>query len=141
MNTVQEKIAYLRGLITGADFFSKDQTAQSVWTQLLEILDHLASDVDDLREFQEEMEDYIDAIDDDLAELQEDVYGEDLDIDEDDDGWVDVVCPNCGDSVTFEEDALYDDDTEITCPHCGEVVYTGDNTVDDGDESSDTDRD
>lgn len=138
MNTVQEKIAYLRGLITGADFFGRDETAKTVWTQLLEIVEDLANEIADLQAFQEEMEEYVDAIDVDLAELQEDVYGEDLGLD--DDGWVEVVCPHCGDDVAFHEDALYDDDSEVTCPHCGEVVYTGDSIVDE-DESGEMDTD
>ncbi len=122
METVQEKLAYLRGLIAGAEFFGKDQMAKNIWNQLLEIIDDLGQEVAELRMAQEDMEDYVDAIDDDLAEIQEDVYGDDLLEMDEDEGWVDLVCPHCGDELEYDDTDLMDGDT-ITCSHCGRDVY------------------
>ena len=41
------------------------------------------------------------------------------------DDWVEVDCPECGEPVTFEEGFLYDDDVQVTCPECGGVVHQG----------------
>ncbi|MBO8142643.1 MAG: hypothetical protein H0Z37_10800 [Firmicutes bacterium] len=146
MATVKEKIAYLRGLIEGSDFWGKDAQARTVWEKMLEIFDDVADHIDELEVGQEEVEEYLEAIDADLGELEEEVFGHEHDDgpdddDEDDDGnFVEMECPNCKETVYFEEDFLYDNDVEVACPECGQTIYTsGDNgrqASDQGEESS-----
>ncbi|HLT58084.1 MAG: hypothetical protein LOD91_06690 [Limnochordales bacterium] len=133
MATVKEKIAYLRGLLEGSDFWGQDAQARAVWEKMLEIFDDVADHIDELEAGQEEVEEYLEAIDADLGELEEEIYGhrhdEDDDDDDDDDddeetNFVEMECPNCKETVYFEEDFLYDDDVEVACPECGETIYT-----------------
>jgi len=133
VETVKEKIAYLRGMVDSTESFKEEQI-RLVFQRMLEVLDELADDVDELYFGQEELDDYIEALDHDLAEL-EDTLDDDCCGDHDhDDEMVEMECPNCQEMVCFEEDFLYDDDVEITCPECGETLYTSgdlDDLVDD----------
>lgn len=134
---VKERIAYVRGLIEGADFYGKDTQAKAIWESLLRICDDLATTVEELQEGQQETDDYVEAIDSDLADLEGEVYGYD-DEDEEDDAaeegeMVEMECPNCGEEVFFEEDFLYDADVEISCPECGGVVYATGEAAGEGD--------
>ncbi|MFO7311737.1 MAG: AraC family transcriptional regulator, partial [Bacillota bacterium] len=91
--------------------------------------------LDELEAGQEEVEEYLEAIDADLGELEEEIYGHDHDHDDDDDeddddedddeetNFVEMECPKCKETVYFEEDFLYDDDVEVACPECGATIY------------------
>jgi len=125
VNTVKEKIAYLRGLLEGGNLYGKDSGDRVLWNNVLDILDDVAAALDSLSGSQDELTEYVEAIDSDLMELEDDFYG-----DADDEDWVEVECPDCGEPVTFEQGFLYDDDVQITCPECGCVVYQGENFED-----------
>jgi ribosomal protein S27E len=126
---VKERIAYVRGLIEGSDFCGADTQARTIWENLLLICDELAETVEKLDTSQRETDEYVEAIDNDLADLESEIYGYDGDDDEDEDSaaadehLVEMECPRCGEEVCFEEDFLYDADVEISCPACGGVVY------------------
>jgi hypothetical protein len=77
--------------------------------------------------------DVIESLDEDLSEVEDDLYGEDdedfddddydYDDDEDEDEDEDiyeVTCPTCG--KTFEVDEYMLDEGEINCPSCGELL-------------------
>ncbi len=144
---VKERIAYVRGLIEGSEFYGQDTQVKNIWENLLRICDDLATELADVTENQEELEEYVEAIDSDLSELEGEVYDDDLDDEDDecdecdecaghdaddedeeeDQRIVEMECPKCGEDVTFDEGFLYDADVEISCPECGAIVYaTGD---------------
>lgn len=123
---VKERIAYLRGLIDGSDFCGRNAQMKSVWDSLLAICSDLADKVEMLEAGQAETDEYMEAIDCDLADLEDELFGFDDDDDDDDDlddHVVEMVCPECGEEVFFEEEFLYDSDVEVTCPECGAVVF------------------
>lgn len=129
METVKEKIAYLRGMIEGGDVV-KDSTTKAIFQKLLEVLDDVSDEIDELYMAQEENEEYLEAVDADLAELEEDVYEADDDCcghhhDDVEEDMVEIECPVCQEPVYIEEEFLYDDDVEVTCPDCGTTVYKG----------------
>jgi len=146
---VKERIAYLRGLIEGAETLPSGSPARSMWEHLLTVCDELADSLVELEAAHEDLAGYVEAIDTDLCDLEEEVYGEEFAEDEDeldeelsddevDDGFVRAECPRCGEEVYFEEELLYDDgDIEISCPECGEVLYRsgGEDRSDEDDES------
>lgn len=126
MATIREKIAYLKGLMEGSDFYRRDGHSEAIWNRLLEILEDLSDQVEALRQSQEETEEYLEAIDSDLGDVEEELYGSDDDDDDVDDDveFVEMECPNCGETVYFEREFLDDDDVEISCPECGQVLYS-----------------
>ena len=136
--TVIEKVAYLRGLADGLKL--TDTTAEGkVLLNVIEVLDDLALSVTDLEDAVEELGEVVDAIDDDLQDVEDALYeeddeDEDYDFDEDDDYGLDdydefddedeplyeVKCPTCGDTICVDESMLCEG--EIDCPNCGEKL-------------------
>ena len=81
--------------------------------------------IEDLEEGYNEMADLLETVDDDLATLEEDFYGEDECgcgcCDEDDDEcYYEVTCPSCGDTICLDEDMVAEG--QMDCPNCGESL-------------------
>lgn len=121
MMTVTEKVAYLKGLVEGLDF-DDDKKETKVIKAVLDVLEDLALTVSDLDDEMELVTEQLDAVDEDLADLEEVFYDECDDCDCDDccdcdDGMYEVVCPACGETVYFDEEIILDGEAE--CPSCG----------------------
>ncbi len=131
--TTAEKVAYLKGLIEGAeiDTTTKEGKLLSV---VVDILEDLALDVEDLNDQLAEFEDGLDAISDDLADVEDLLFDDEDDEDDEDEDFDDedeeldpneitlyeARCPGCGEIVTFEESVL--EEGGIVCPGCGEKL-------------------
>jgi len=124
---ITEKVAYLKGLMDGLEI-DKSTKEGKVLTAIVDILDDVTSSVSDLETGMDMVTHQVDLLDEDLQEMQEDLYGEDEDgcgcgCEDDDyfDGELyEVTCPKCGDTVCVDEDML--DEGEIGCPGCGETL-------------------
>ena len=129
MMTVTEKVAYLKGLVEGLDL-GKDDKEKKVIGAVLDVLEDLALAVSDLDDEMELVTEQLDAVDEDLADLEEVFYEEldDCDCDCDDcdcgcdcdDEMYEVECPNCGEMIYFDEEIILDGQAE--CPACGESL-------------------
>ncbi|SRR5690554_555923 len=131
METIREKIAYLKGIMDGDTKFGEERV-RFMFQKMLELLGDISEELDTLGLVQAELEDYVEEIDLDLAELEDEYYAEeheccghhhDHDHDHGYDPMVRMECPECGEEVQFEEEFLYDDDVRITCPNCGGTVF------------------
>jgi len=143
VDDLRQKVSYLRGLMEGLDI-KDDSKEGKIFNAILEILDDISEEIFEIHTVQEEIEAYLDSMDEDLSDLEEEVYEdseyEDDELDPDED-YVEVVCPDCGDTVCFEADILDDEDLiEVTCPNCDAVVFTNDEEYDD-DIEDDTEED
>ena len=127
MMTVTEKVAYLKGLVEGLDF-DKDDKETKVINAVLDVLEDLALAVSDLDDEMVVVTEQLDAVDEDLADLEEVFYEElddcdcdcdDCDCDCDEDMY-EVECPNCGELIYFDEEIILDGKAD--CPACGEVL-------------------
>jgi endogenous inhibitor of DNA gyrase (YacG/DUF329 family) len=126
MHDLHKKIAYLQGLMTGLGNNSSTNEGR-ILSEMLSILDSFADELKELQDSQAELESYVETIDEDLLDLEDEVYYIDLKGDEDDleDDLVEVQCPECKDIVYFNADLLDEDDIiEVTCPTCDAVVYS-----------------
>lgn len=130
--TTSEKVAYLKGLAEG---FGVDPATREgkLLAAITDILEDLALDLEDVADSMGELEEGLDAVSDDLADVEEILFG---DIDEDDEDEDDdedeeeldtdnlvlyeAQCPSCGEYVTFEESVL--EQGGIQCPVCGESL-------------------
>lgn len=130
--TTAEKVAYLKGLAEGfgLDPASKEGKLLSV---IADILEDLALDVEDIHDELAEFEDGLDIVSEDLADVEELLFGDDDDLDDEDEDFDDdeeldtegltlyeAQCPTCGEYVTFEESVL--EQGGIVCPACGESL-------------------
>ncbi len=115
--TVTEKAAYLRGLFEGLDLEEKkDET--KLFKAMLDVIDDLAMSVSDLEDELALVSEQLDAVDEDLDELEGFVYGDECDCCEDDE--YEVECPACGETVYFDEADI--DNGFAACPNCGEKL-------------------
>ena len=118
------KAAYIRGLMTGMDF-DADSKNGKVIAAMMDLLEEMAATVTEHDDALDQAFDELDAIDEDMDDLVDSIFGdddEDEDEDEDDDGAFEtsyeVTCPNCGTVNIVDEDTLMDSD-KIVCAECG----------------------
>lgn len=117
--TITEKVAHLKGLVEGMDF-DGDKKETKVLNEILDVLEDLALTVSDLDDEMGLVTEQLDAVDEDLADLEEVFYDECDDCCDcgcDDDDMYEVQCPNCGETVYFDEDIIMEGAAE--CPNCG----------------------
>jgi len=125
VNDLKTRVAYLQGLSAGLDF-NADSKEGKLLKGIIDVLDEFADSVGDLEEAQEQMEDYLENIDEDLYHLEDEIY-EENGLHTCSENHVEVDCPRCGEIVCFDSEILEDDDiVEVTCPNCDEVVFVND---------------
>ncbi|MFZ3171302.1 MAG: CD1247 N-terminal domain-containing protein [Carboxydocellales bacterium] len=132
MKELKQRVSYLQGLADGLDV-GKETKEGRLFTEIIDVLGQFADYIEDLEAAQVELEDYVESINEDLNELEDEVF-EDEDEHECDCGceeeFVDVECPKCHEIVCFEADILEDEDSiEVTCPNCNEVVFVNDGEI------------
>jgi hypothetical protein len=93
----------------------------------VDILDELAMSVTDLEDAMDIFSEQLDAVDEDLDELESFVYEElddcdcDCDCDcDDEEEYYDVECPSCGEVICVDRDIL--EEGSINCPQCNELL-------------------
>ena len=111
--TVTEKVAYLKGLAKGLDL-AQDKAETKMFDAIMEVLEDMALTVSDLEDEVAELGEQIDAVDEDLADVEELVFG---DYDDDGDEMYEVECPACHETIYLDESIL--EDGAIECPNCG----------------------
>ncbi|MCQ2436030.1 MAG: hypothetical protein MJ101_03900 [Clostridia bacterium] len=115
--TITEKVAYIKGLAEGLKL-DETKPEGKVISEIIKVLEDMAMTVSDTEERVEYLEGYADELDDDLALLEDEVYGDEEDDDEFDcedcDEECETCCKNCCDD---------DEECCVACPHCGEDVY------------------
>lgn len=117
-----ESLGYLKGLIDGLDLDANKKETKVI-KAIVDVLENLSTDVDDMTEGLELVGEQIDAVDEDLADLEEFVYDDDdcdCDCCDDECEEYEVECPNCGETITVDEDTVMQGKFE--CPNCGEVL-------------------
>lgn len=144
--SLTEKMAYLRGLLEGMELSADTKEGKAIW-QMAEVLRDMAASVDALTARVDDLSKYCEVLDEDLGEVEQDVYKKrDTREDDDDDSWIGRVlrtdeetdededdddydyekiqyvacCPSCGASVSLSETQLEQGST--VCPSCGEVL-------------------
>ena len=149
MHQLKERMAYLKGLAEGLNV-GQGTPEGRVLVGMLDVMSEIVRSLDRLQAQNVELEEYIEAVDDDLTDLEneffegldedDDEYDEDLEYDVDEDDFEDdtaieymeMTCPNCGETVFVDEDVLLNDEiVEVLCPECNETVLATDEVADD----------
>ena len=110
---ILEKVAYMKGLAEGLGMDGKSKEGK-----LLKVMM-------DIRDEQSDLEEGLDAVSDDLSDVETFIYelegGEDGEEEDDEDGEVyQTTCPNCDEEIFFDETILADG--SVLCPNCGEKL-------------------
>ncbi|MBO4562094.1 MAG: hypothetical protein J5772_00615 [Clostridia bacterium] len=127
---MKEKIAYLRGLMDGMKLPDDDNA--KLLRAIAECLDTMADEIESESARIDLIEGDMDEINDDLDELDE-LVGFLIEDEEeccgeccDDEDWEDdfdfFTCPNCGEVVPLDEEALNEESDPI-CPKCNAKLF------------------
>lgn len=121
--TINERAAYVQGLFEGYGIDSKEKEGR-ILSEMLSLISDMADKITALESECGELRDYIEELDEDLGFVEETVFeteedGEEELTSEEDDGFYEVECPSCGETVYFD-DSLESD--SLVCPACGEKV-------------------
>lgn len=142
---LSNKAAYLQGLVDGLGVDESTKEGKII-KAMSALLGEMAEVIESVDEDLSRAYDQINDLNDELEDLEADLYeededgesedAEDEDTDDDDDAkdddiasepFYEVACPNCGETVYVSEDDL--DAGEANCAHCGvtfEVALEGD---------------
>ena len=81
--TITEKVAYLKGLADGLAIDTEKSKEGKLISVMIDILEEMGMSIEDLEENATALGEELDAVSDDLADVEEAVFGDD-DEDEDD---------------------------------------------------------
>jgi len=122
--TISEKVAYLKGLAEGLNIDTEKSKEGKLISVMIGILEEIGLSIEDLEENTVALGEEIDAISDDLSDVESVVFEEDDEDDDgcccgdDDDDFFEVECPNCKETLVIDEDVL--ESGVIQCPSCKE---------------------
>ena len=131
---ITEKISYIKGLCEGLSL-DESKPEVKVINAIIDLLDDIAYDLTDMEELYDELSDQVDEIDQDLSEVESELYDEDCDCCSDDDDedeeedfdfddeenpFYEVTCGACGQKLNVSADVLLEG--EIECHNCGELL-------------------
>ncbi len=139
MKDLKSRAAYLKGLAEGLALDESDKKDKVV-LKMIDFLDDVAEEMEQLRTDYDELFEYVETIDEDLTDLEDDYFEDDAGDnadgggDDDDDNANDnygdgftIECPNCRELVVVGDELLdRDEPIEVKCPGCGEVVLVDD---------------
>lgn len=142
MESLTNRIAYLRGLAEGMDISEKSAEGKIV-LELIDIIDDVAAEFRELHDRVEEAEDYVEALDEDLEDVElylfedeerlyetvgdcsdetDDEYAAYYDLDDDEDSFI----------YENADDRHLDTTYEFACPSCQEVILLHEGTDEEG---------
>lgn len=126
---IKEKASYIKGLMEGMEL---DESKKE--TKLLKVIlawmEEASESFVKLEKSVDNICDQIDLLDEDLATVEDELFGEDncCECDDachdscdcgchDDENYYEVMCPECGEKICLSEETLLDKDMD--CPRCG----------------------
>jgi len=121
---INKESAYLRGLLEGYELDGNKKEVKLI-AKMLELIDEMADHITALEADNAELREYIEELDHDLGAVEEDLYMDeeydDVEYDEydEDSDYYEIECPSCGEVVCFD-DSL--DPDNLVCPACGEKI-------------------
>lgn len=118
-----EKIAYIKGLAEGLAL-DENKKEGKILSAIIDLLSDITEEICEIEDGCDELMEQIDAVDEDLASLEEIIYEDDEcdccdddDCDCCDDEVYEIECPACNDIIYLDADMLAEEG--MTCPNCG----------------------
>ncbi len=162
MSNLTDHVSYIKGLAEGMKLDTSTNEGMMI-SKMLEVMAEMAQENAQLRKDLDELNEYVESIDDDLAEMEEALYGDEDEDDEDgdscdcghchthhdgeqeeekddDDRVVEYTCPHCGEEMTFEVDN-FDFDEDYLCPNCHQPLFPEEDEDEEKSEKEDKDDD
>ena len=124
--TLSEKIAFLQGLADGLEIEDGSKQGKII-AGILGVLEDMAAAIEEDEQDLDDLKDYVECIDDDLAEVEDIIDDEEID---DDDEMIEIVCPHCDEVVYLDPECLTSEE-EPLCPNCGQPILEEDDEDED----------
>ena len=142
MSKLTDRITYLKGMAAGMKL-NMDKDANKLLMEMLALMGEMAEEMAAMAEAHSDLNDYVESIDDDLADLEETLFGESAeeeDLEEsdeeagdeeepdeesyvvDDEDLILYACPHCGHELEFRASDV-DFDEDYPCPECGKPIF------------------
>ena len=133
MSKLTDKVSFLKGLAAGMKL-NMDKDSNKLMLEILNAIGEFAEEMQLMADAHAELNEYVESIDDDLADLEETLFGEEdedavfeqdeegYDAGEDDDELIAYACPTCGHEIQFKASDV-DFDEDYLCPACGKPVF------------------
>ena len=134
MSKLTDRISYLKGMAAGMKL-NMDKDSNKLMLEMLTVMGEMAEEMAAMTEAHNDLNEYVESIDDDLAELEETLFGEEdgeideemaaEDDDEDEFGEDDLIvyaCPHCGHEIEFHASDV-DFDEDYLCPECQKPIF------------------
>ena len=131
--TISEKVAYLKGLAEGLDIDTEKSKEGKLISVMIGILEEVGLSIEDLEENTVALGEEIDALSDDLSDVEQLVF-EDEDEEDgcgcgcEDGDFFETECPSCGETLVIDAGVL--EEGVIQCPSCKQKFALD---LDDGD--------
>ena len=121
MSIFSDKVSYIRGLADGLQL-SSEEPANRLLLAIIDAMDSLNDELKRMDADQKELNEYVESLDDDMCDIEDELYGSEFDDDDDDDD----ECDHCNCDDDDEDDDEDDGDYGIValgkCPYCGEEL-------------------
>lgn len=125
MGNLSDRVAYLKGLAEGMEI-SDDGKMGKLVLAVIDALGEMSEAIQQLSAEHAELDEYVESIDDDLAEIEEALFDDDDDDDEDydddDDDLIECECPHCKNTIYFDAES-FDLSDDHNCPNCGKPLF------------------
>jgi len=134
MSKLTDRISFLKGMAAGMKL-NMDKDSNKLMLEMLTVMGEMAEEMAAMTEAHNDLNEYVESIDDDLADLEETLFGEeDGEIDEemvgadededemDEDDLIVYACPHCGHEIEFSASDV-DFDEDYLCPQCQKPIF------------------
>ena len=134
MSKLTDRISFLKGMAAGMKL-NMEKDSNKLMLEMLTVMGEMAEEMAAMTEAHNDLNEYVESIDDDLADLEETLFGEEDgeideemaegDEDEDDLGDDDLIvyaCPHCGHEIEFSASDV-DFDEDFLCPACDKPIF------------------
>lgn len=131
MSKLTDRINYLKGMAAGMKL-NMEKDSNQLMLEMLNAMGEMAEEMAAMAEAHNDLNEYVESIDDDLADLEETLFGDD-EMDEDDeddeddeepgdDDLITYACPHCGFEIEFHASDV-DFDEDYLCPECQKPIF------------------
>ena len=124
--TISEKVAYIQGLFDGLKLDTEKSGEARILSEVLDVLREVGQQLEGMDAAMDQFDEELDALGDTVADLEEAVFDDEDEQDEDlsgfDDGdeeedFFQIPCPTCGEDLLVDDEALAAG--VVDCPVCG----------------------
>ena len=137
MSNLMDRVNRLKGMVSAMDL-NLNEDASRLMLEMLGLMGEMAQEMQQMQDAHAELNEYVESLDDDLADLAETVQAggaddaalfaaDDADEDEDDaeleEGEMIIyACPSCGHEIEFDP-ADVDFEEDYLCPACSKPIF------------------